>query len=76
MNQIIKPLFHEGDLVHVTPPRWARERPTAPYGIVIASKDTDSKWESREASIKYWVFIDNKIWNFCEGELSAMIPKI
>lgn len=76
MNQMIIPFFREGDLVHVTPPKWVRERPTSPYGIVITSKDTESKWESRAASIKYWVFIDDKVWNFCEGELSAVIPKI
>ena len=70
------PLFDEGDLVHVTPvgPRsWST--PPSPYGIVIASKGTELKWESRAVSMRYWVLIEDKVWNFSEGELSAVAAR-
>lgn len=68
----MKPLFSKGDLASVTPAAWRGQWPGVHYGIVLASWDTESKWESRAASMRYWMLIEGKVLSFSEGELSAV----
>lgn len=71
----MKPLFRKGDLVSVTPAAWRRMQPGQQYGIVLASWDAESKWESRAASMRYWMLIEGKVLTFSEGELSAVAAR-
>ena len=61
------PRFNEGDLVREKSFRlYTDARLRSPYGIVVA-------WKIRFSSMRYWVLVEGKLWNFGEGELSARI---